>query len=131
MNEQRNRYRGAMLGLACGDAVGTTVEFSARGTFEPVTDMVGGYGLDVAKLFAERNGCSEAQPAAYDQNRADMQAARDADPPETEHRCMDWDGCTINPVRFCVSSEIVYSDVTHGWPTIGGQLIGEFQTTLK
>lgn len=38
----RDRYRGAMLGLACGDAVGTTVEFSPRGSFEPLTDMVGG-----------------------------------------------------------------------------------------
>jgi ADP-ribosyl-[dinitrogen reductase] hydrolase len=37
-----NRYRGCLLGLACGDAVGTTVEFKRRGTFEPVTDMVGG-----------------------------------------------------------------------------------------
>ena len=47
MNELRNRYRGAMLGLACGDAVGTTVEFSTRGDFQPVTDMVGGgpFGL--------------------------------------------------------------------------------------
>lgn len=38
----RERYRGALLGLAVGDAVGTTVEFSPRGTFPPVTDMVGG-----------------------------------------------------------------------------------------
>lgn len=37
-----DRGVGAMLGLACGDAVGTTVEFRARGTFEPVGDMVGG-----------------------------------------------------------------------------------------
>ena len=36
------RYRGALLGLACGDAVGTTVEFKPRGTFEPMTDMIGG-----------------------------------------------------------------------------------------
>jgi ADP-ribosyl-[dinitrogen reductase] hydrolase len=42
MTDLRNRYCGAMLGLACGDAVGTTVEFSTRGDFEPVTDMVGG-----------------------------------------------------------------------------------------
>ncbi|MFZ6756764.1 ADP-ribosylglycohydrolase family protein [Undibacterium sp. Ji50W] len=35
------RYLGALAGLACGDAVGTTVEFSARGSFTPVTDMVG------------------------------------------------------------------------------------------
>jgi len=36
------RYRGSLLGLACGDAVGTSVEFMPRGTFEPVTDMLGG-----------------------------------------------------------------------------------------
>jgi ADP-ribosyl-[dinitrogen reductase] hydrolase len=36
------RARGMLLGLAVGDAVGTTVEFSAPGTFAPVTDMVGG-----------------------------------------------------------------------------------------
>ncbi len=40
--EQIARFRGALLGLACGDAVGTTVEFKKRGTFVPVTDMVGG-----------------------------------------------------------------------------------------
>ena len=38
----RDRFRGCLLGLACGDAVGTTVEFKPRGTFEPITDMVGG-----------------------------------------------------------------------------------------
>lgn len=36
------RARGALLGLACGDAVGTTVEFKPRGSFTPMTDMVGG-----------------------------------------------------------------------------------------
>ena len=38
----QDRARGALLGLACGDAVGTTVEFAPRGSFPPVTDMVGG-----------------------------------------------------------------------------------------
>ncbi len=37
-----DRARGALLGLACGDAVGTTVEFSPRGAFQPLADMVGG-----------------------------------------------------------------------------------------
>jgi ADP-ribosyl-[dinitrogen reductase] hydrolase len=37
-----DRYRGCLLGLACGDAVGTTVEFCPRGSFSPLTDMVGG-----------------------------------------------------------------------------------------
>jgi ADP-ribosyl-[dinitrogen reductase] hydrolase len=37
-----DRFRGALLGLAAGDAVGTVVEFKPRGSFAPVTDMVGG-----------------------------------------------------------------------------------------
>jgi ADP-ribosyl-[dinitrogen reductase] hydrolase len=41
MNQQ-DRFRGCLLGLAVGDAVGTTVEFRPRGSFEPLTDMVGG-----------------------------------------------------------------------------------------
>jgi ADP-ribosyl-[dinitrogen reductase] hydrolase len=36
------RFQGALLGLAAGDAVGTAVEFKAPGTFDRVTDMVGG-----------------------------------------------------------------------------------------
>ena len=36
------RYRGALLGLAAGDALGTMLEFKAPGTFEPITYMVGG-----------------------------------------------------------------------------------------
>ncbi len=41
------RYRGALLGLAVGDALGTTLEFKTPGSFEPITDMVGGgpFGL--------------------------------------------------------------------------------------
>lgn len=35
-------FTGALLGLAVGDAVGTTLEFTTPGTFEPITDMVGG-----------------------------------------------------------------------------------------
>lgn len=42
-----NRFRGALLGLACGDAVGTTVEFKQRGSFNIVTDMIGGGPFDL------------------------------------------------------------------------------------
>ena len=43
----RQRFRGALLGLAVGDALGTTAEFMPRGTFAPITDIVGGgpFGL--------------------------------------------------------------------------------------
>ena len=36
------RYQGSLMGLAAGDAVGTTVEFMRPGSFPPVTDLVGG-----------------------------------------------------------------------------------------
>jgi ADP-ribosyl-[dinitrogen reductase] hydrolase len=63
--------RAPLLGLAVGDAVGTSVEFRARGTFPPVTDMGGGgpFGLKpgqwtddtsmalcLAASLCERNG---------------------------------------------------------------------------
>ena len=38
----RDRARGALLGLAVGDAVGTTLEFKPRDSYEPLTDMTGG-----------------------------------------------------------------------------------------
>jgi ADP-ribosyl-[dinitrogen reductase] hydrolase len=43
----KDRAIGALLGLAIGDAIGTTLEFRARDTYEPLTDMVGGgpFGL--------------------------------------------------------------------------------------
>ena len=38
----KSRYEGSLLGLAAGDALGTTLEFKAPGTFEPLTGIVGG-----------------------------------------------------------------------------------------
>jgi ADP-ribosyl-[dinitrogen reductase] hydrolase len=42
-----DRYRGSLLGLAAGDALGTAVEFKPRGSFRPVTGITGGghFGL--------------------------------------------------------------------------------------
>jgi ADP-ribosyl-[dinitrogen reductase] hydrolase len=46
-DKRMDRFRGCLLGLAAGDAVGTAVEFQPRGSFAPLTDMVGGgpFGL--------------------------------------------------------------------------------------
>ncbi|MDF9842495.1 MULTISPECIES: ADP-ribosylglycohydrolase family protein [unclassified Paenibacillus] len=43
----KDRYRGCLHGLAAGDALGTTVEFKAPGTFAPMDDIIGGgvFGL--------------------------------------------------------------------------------------
>lgn len=44
---RKQRYRGSLLGLAAGDAVGTTVEFMKPGNFTPVTDMISGGIFDL------------------------------------------------------------------------------------
>lgn len=59
MISELDRYRGALLGLACGDAVGTTVEFSPRGSFKELTDMVGGGPFDLP-VGAWTDDCSMA-----------------------------------------------------------------------
>ena len=47
MSRRRERWRGCLMGLATGDAVGTTLEFKRPGSFDPLSDMVGGgpFGL--------------------------------------------------------------------------------------
>jgi len=41
-SDRIDRARGCLLGLAIGDAIGTTVEFMPRGSFPPMTDIIGG-----------------------------------------------------------------------------------------
>lgn len=47
MTGSRDRAVGALVGLAVGDAVGTTLEFARPGSFTPIDDLVGGgpFGL--------------------------------------------------------------------------------------
>ncbi len=42
MKIEQQRFSGALLGLATGDALGTAVEFKPPGSFTPVTEMTGG-----------------------------------------------------------------------------------------
>lgn len=44
----RDRLQGSLFGLATGDALGTTLEFRQPGSFEPISDIVGGgpFGLE-------------------------------------------------------------------------------------
>lgn len=41
------RYRGSLLGLAAGDALGTTLEFQRPGSFAPIAGIVGGGPFDL------------------------------------------------------------------------------------
>ena len=38
----QERFQGCLVGLAAGDALGTTLEFKKPGSFKPIDDMVGG-----------------------------------------------------------------------------------------
>jgi ADP-ribosylglycohydrolase len=48
MPTKEERIIGALVGLATGDALGTTLEFRPPGTFEPIDDMVGGGPFNLA-----------------------------------------------------------------------------------
>ena len=39
---RKDRFRGCLIGLACGDALGTALEFEPPATLQPIDDMVGG-----------------------------------------------------------------------------------------
>ncbi len=69
----QNRARGALLGLAVGDAIGTTVEFKPRGTFKPLTDMVGGgpFGLEPGQ-FTDDTSMSLCLAASLIDNGFDL-----------------------------------------------------------
>src|SRR5512147_1852763 len=46
---RRDRAIGALVGLAVGDAVGTTLEFTSLDTYPPLTDMIGGGPFRLAR----------------------------------------------------------------------------------
>jgi ADP-ribosyl-[dinitrogen reductase] hydrolase len=48
MPGERDRAIGALVGLAVGDALGATLEFQARDSYPPLTDMVGGGPFQLA-----------------------------------------------------------------------------------
>ena len=59
MQNNRTIATGALLGSAAGDALGTTLEFTAPGSFKPIAHMMGGgqFGLEL------RNGLTDTSIA--------------------------------------------------------------------
>ena len=81
---QQDRYRGCLLGLACGDAVGTTLEFSSRADLIPISDMVGGGPFDLP-AGAWTDDCSMALCLAHS-----LIEKRRFDPADQMSRYCNW-----------------------------------------
>jgi ADP-ribosyl-[dinitrogen reductase] hydrolase len=78
MNDPRDRHLGCLLlGLATGDAVGTTVKYRLRGSFTPLTDMVGGgpFGLEAGE-WTDDTSMLSASPRASSRREAPIRAIR-------------------------------------------------------
>ena len=117
----RDRAVGALLGLACGDAVGTTLEFKAPGSFDPIDDMVGGgpfslrpgewtddtsMALCLAESVLDRGALDPAdQMHRYLRSRTDGYLSSNG-------RCFDI-GTTVSSqlARFARSGEPIATDV--------------------
>jgi predicted esterase len=86
-------------------------------------------GQEARDAFAARNGCSSTTVPDLEMMHARIAAARAAG--RTDYACVDYQGCTASPVRWCEHSEPGYAGTTHGWPTFGGKLIADFLFSLK
>ena len=69
-----DRAKGALVGLALGDALGTTLEFSARDTRPPVTDIVGGgpFGLAAGEWTDDTSMALSLAESLLEQGRLDV-----------------------------------------------------------
>jgi ADP-ribosyl-[dinitrogen reductase] hydrolase len=128
-----DRVRGGLLGLAAGDAVGTTVEFRPPGSFAPLVDMVGGgpFGLpagawtddtSMAACLAE----SLVETGAFDpadQLRRYLRWYRDGHLSSTG-RCFDVGHTTRAALeRFEASGDPATSGATHAESAANGSIM--------
>lgn len=104
-NQQHDRAMGAWMGLAVGDAVGTTIEFRARDSYAPLTDMVGGgpFGLRPGEWTDDTSmawALAASLAANPDFDAADLMARfvawRDSGEYGSNGRCFDI-GNTVGP----------------------------------
>jgi ADP-ribosyl-[dinitrogen reductase] hydrolase len=80
----RDRVRGALIGLATGDALGTTNEFRAPGTFNPISDMMGGGQFELPP------GCWTDDTSMALCLAESLIARRDLDPADQLTRYLRW-----------------------------------------
>jgi ADP-ribosyl-[dinitrogen reductase] hydrolase len=110
-----DRALGALVGLAVGDALGTTIEFKQRDTYHPVTGMVGG-------------GPFRLKPGEWTDDTAMALCLADSliasggvlDPRDLASRFVRWWDKGENSVNgYCFDIGIATSQALHGFKTTG------------
>lgn len=118
-----DRARGCLLGLAVGDALGTTLEFRPRDSYDHITDMVGGgpFGLEpgtwtddtsMALALAEALLASAVHGSAFE-------------PEEAQRRFVDWwRNGAYSPTGACFDIGITTSQALGRFEATGDPISG-------
>jgi len=110
------------------NCVGTPAAVVIHGIDDPHVTFESG---EVARdFYVAQNGCSDTTEPPLATMHADIRQKRDAMPTVEDDGCVDYQGCTAAPVRWCEHSYGGYDLSTHGWPPTGGQLIWDFVSAL-
>jgi ADP-ribosylglycohydrolase len=80
----RSRFRGALLGLALGDALAAPAQYARAGTFGPVRDLLGGGPYDLP-----RGAWTDDTALALLLARSLLEC-RDCDPADQRQRFRRW-----------------------------------------
>ncbi len=115
----QDRAVGAMLGLAVGDAIGTTVEFCVRDQFPPMRDMIGG-------------GLYHLEPGQWTDDTSmslcladSLLAVADLDPTDLMDRFLRWWRAGENsPTGACVDIGVATSMALRRYLASGHPLAG-------
>ena len=114
-----DRAKGALVGLAVGDAVGTTLEFKPRDSYPLLTDMVGGGPF---QLHAGEWTDDTAMALALGQSLVENDGLDSAD---LMHRFVDWrDNGAYSCTGTCFDIGMTVSSALNRWIRSGNPVAG-------
>lgn len=130
--QKSDRYRGALLGLATGDALGTTLEFTQPGSFDPLTEMMGGgpFRLKPGEWTDDTSMALCLAASLVEQGRFDAEDQmerylrwRDSGYMSSNGRCFDIGGTVSKALRAYERSGDPYSGPTDYYSAGNGSLM--------